>query len=88
MRSILSIRATPACCEGWVHEIKAKLATSTTSPLDDLRDGERYGLVLLLGPERHEYELYLAVEDIDHSRTKTKSLQTTRCVWCSASQKT
>ena len=28
-------------------------------------------------PERHEYELYLAVEDIDHSPTaKTKSLQT------------
>ena len=26
-------------------------------------------------PERHEYELYLAVEDIDHSRTKTKSPQ-------------
>jgi hypothetical protein len=25
-------------------------------------------------PERHEYELYLAVEDIDHSRTKTKSV--------------
>ena len=24
-------------------------------------------------PERHEYELYLAVEDVDHSRTKTKS---------------
>jgi transposase InsO family protein len=23
-------------------------------------------------PERHEYELYLAIEDIDHSRTKTK----------------
>ncbi len=28
-------------------------------------------------PEHHEYELYLAVEDIDHSRTKTKSPQTT-----------
>ena len=28
------------------------------------------------GSERHEYELYLAVEDIDHSRTKTKSPQT------------
>src|SRR5271165_4485382 len=28
-------------------------------------------------PERHEYELYLAIEDIDHSRTKTKSPQTT-----------
>jgi hypothetical protein len=27
-------------------------------------------------PERHEYELYLAVEDIDHCRTKTKSPQT------------
>jgi len=25
-------------------------------------------------PKRHEYELYLAVEGIDHSRTKTKSL--------------
>ncbi|QTI82156.1 IS481 family transposase (plasmid) [Roseomonas marmotae] len=27
-------------------------------------------------PERHDYELYLAVEDVDHSRTKTKSPQT------------
>ena len=27
-------------------------------------------------PERYEYELYLAVEDIDHSRTKTESPQT------------
>lgn len=26
--------------------------------------------------ERHEYELYLAIEDVDHSRTKTKSPQT------------
>jgi len=31
---------------------------------------------LLNHPERHEYELYLAVEDIDHSRTKAKSPQT------------
>jgi transposase InsO family protein len=29
------------------------------------------------GGESHEYELYLAVEDIDHTRTKTKSPQTT-----------
>lgn len=28
-------------------------------------------------PERHEYELHLAVEDIDHTRTKAKSPQTT-----------
>jgi transposase InsO family protein len=27
-------------------------------------------------PDRHESELYLAVEDIDHTRTKTKSPQT------------
>ena len=27
-------------------------------------------------PARHPYELYLAVEDIDHTRTKTKSPQT------------
>jgi transposase InsO family protein len=26
--------------------------------------------------ERHEYQLYLAIEDIDHTRTKTKSPQT------------
>jgi hypothetical protein len=30
------------------------------------------------GRESHEYELYLAVEDIDHSRTKAKSPQTKR----------
>jgi hypothetical protein len=33
-------------------------------------------------PERHEYELYLAVEDIDHSRTKTKSPQTNGICEC------
>jgi transposase InsO family protein len=27
-------------------------------------------------PERHEYEIYLAIEDIGHSRTKAKSPQT------------
>jgi hypothetical protein len=27
-------------------------------------------------PERHEYELYLALENIDHTRTKVKSPQT------------
>jgi transposase InsO family protein len=28
------------------------------------------------GPEHHEYELYLAVENIDHTRTRTRSPQT------------
>jgi hypothetical protein len=27
-------------------------------------------------PEHHEYELYLAVENIDHTRTKARSPQT------------
>ena len=27
-------------------------------------------------PERHEYELYLTVENIDHTRTKTRHPQT------------
>ena len=31
-------------------------------------------------PEHHEYKLYLALEDIDHSRTKTKSPQTNEIV--------
>ena len=34
--------------------------------------GTKYGG----NPEHHEYELYLALEDIDHSRTKTKRPQT------------
>jgi hypothetical protein len=33
------------------------------------------------GNESHEYELYLAVEDIDHSRTKTKSPQTRKKIY-------
>lgn len=35
------------------------------------RGTEYYG-----DPEHHEYELYLAVEDIDHTGTKAKSPQT------------
>jgi hypothetical protein len=37
-------------------------------------DPSRYELC---GTQSHEYELYVAVEDIDHSRTKTNSPQTT-----------
>jgi hypothetical protein len=35
----------------------------------------RHGI--LRQSEHHEYELYLALEDVDHTRTKTKSPQTT-----------
>ena len=31
---------------------------------------------VLRRPDRHEYELYLAVENIDHTRTKVQSPQT------------
>ena len=31
-------------------------------------------------PEHHEYELYLAIEDIDHTRTKARSPQTNEFV--------
>jgi hypothetical protein len=34
------------------------------------------------GTQSHEYELYLAVEDIDHSRTKTEILQTNGICEC------
>lgn len=37
-------------------------------------------------PERHEYELYLAVENIDHTRTKTRHPQTNGI--CERSHKT
>jgi hypothetical protein len=33
-------------------------------------------------PEHHDYELYLAVEDIDFSRTKTKSPRPHQGRWC------
>jgi transposase InsO family protein len=49
----------------------ADLLNDRVLPFFDERGSEFCG-----NPERHEYELYLAVEDIDHSRTKTKSPQT------------
>ena len=40
--------------------------------LTDLRVLTDRGSEYCSNPERHEYELYLVVEDIDHSRTETK----------------
>lgn len=34
------------------------------------------GTEFCVAPDRHEYELYLAIEDIEHTRTKTKRPQT------------
>ncbi len=43
-------------------------------PLESCLDGPRYGYCGQV--ERHPYERYLALEDIDHSRTTTKRPQT------------
>jgi transposase InsO family protein len=50
----------------WYDEHKVKLLRILTD-----RGTEYCG-----NRERHEYQLYLAIEDIDHSRTKTRSPQT------------
>jgi transposase InsO family protein len=36
----------------------------------------RQNCMALGSAQSHEYQLYLAIEDIDHTRTKTKSPQT------------
>jgi len=67
-------RKTPICA--------AELLNDRVIPFFD---GHDVGLLRILtdrgteycgNPERHEYELYLAVENIDHSRTRTRSPQT------------
>jgi len=42
----------------------------------DVKSRPRASSRTFCSTQSHEYELYLAVEDIDHSRTKTKSPQT------------
>jgi hypothetical protein len=41
----------------------------------------RHDLETMNNPERHEYELYLAVEDIDHSRTKNQGVNRDRMLF-------
>ena len=38
--------------------------------------GNQHSLFIVLQHDRHEYELYLAVENIDHTRTKARSPRT------------
>ncbi len=51
-------------------------------PFDDTREVKLTRVLTERGteycgnPEHHEYELYLALEDVAHSRTETKSPQT------------
>jgi hypothetical protein len=67
----LSIAMRP--CKGWSSAGTRTTAwcrcmTSTTSGFAGCYCGN---------PERHEYELYLAIDEVDHSRTRTKRPQTT-----------
>jgi transposase InsO family protein len=77
------------CKVGWAKLYDRKTAITAADLLNDrvlpffaehevalLRVLTDRGSEFCGNPERHEYELYLAVEDIDHSRTKTKSPQT------------
>src|SRR6476620_11171481 len=60
----------------------ADLMNDRVVPFFDEHDGKLCRMLTDRGtefcgtPQAHEYELYLAVEDIDHTRTKTKSPQT------------
>ena len=52
------------------------LINTVTVPVKLMRVLTDRGSEYCGNPERHEYELYLAIEDVDHTRTKTKSPQT------------
>jgi hypothetical protein len=60
----------------------ADLINDRVAPFYDAHEVKLCGVLMDRGteycgnPEHHEYELYLAVDDVDHSRTKTKSPQT------------
>jgi transposase InsO family protein len=58
--NLLNDRVLPFCRRAWDHVIESA-------------DGSGNGV---LRDRQHKYELYLAVEDIDHTRTKAKSPQT------------
>jgi transposase InsO family protein len=65
-------------CMSWCRTKRAQISRLKPSTKENklLRVLTDRGSEYCGNPERHEYELYLAVEDIDHTRTKTKSPQT------------
>ena len=67
-------RKTPICAAELLNDRVIPFFDEHEVPL--LRILTDRGTEYCGNPERHEYELYLAVENIDHSRTKTKSPQT------------
>ena len=67
-------RKTPICAAELLNDRVIPFFDEHEVPL--LRILTDRGTEYCGNPERHEYELYLAVENIDHSRTKTRSPQT------------
>ena len=67
-------RKTPICAADLLNDRVIPFFDEHEVPL--LRVLTDRGTEYCGNPERHEYELYLAIENIDHSRTKTKSPQT------------
>ena len=67
-------RKTPICAADLLNDRVIPFFEEHEVPL--LRVLTDRGTEYCGNPERHEYELYLAIENIDHSRTKTKSPQT------------
>lgn len=73
----------------WTSSISWAAFSSTNDRVAPFFDEREVKLSIVLtdrgtkycgNPEHHEYEPYLAVEDIDHSRTKTKSPQTNEAI--------
>ena len=67
-------RKTPICAADLLNDRVVPFFDEHDIPLSRVLTDR--GTEYCGNPERHEYELYLAIEDIDHSRTKTKSPQT------------
>jgi Integrase core domain len=73
------LAALPPSREGtsWLNILKTLAGYQLISPGSEWRLHRHWFEHSAMGnPERYEYELYLAIEDIDHTRTKAKSPQT------------
>lgn len=67
-------RKTPITAADLLNDRVLPFFEAQAIPLNRVRTDR--GTEYCGAPERHEYELYLAVENIDHTRTKTRHPQT------------
>jgi len=68
------IRKTPVTAADLLHDCVLPFLEQPAMPLNRVRTDR--GTEYCGAPDRHEYELYFAVENIDHTRTKTRHPQT------------